>query len=89
MKIEQLSKPKKRLGKKSMLAKKRILLGGVAISVMLILMGCASKSTQSSGVESGVAVAGEPRESATQPVQMERAPAQEEVVGAAAPNRWT
>lgn len=71
MKIEQLSKPKKRLGKKSMLAKKRVLLGGVAISVMLILLGCASKSTQSSGVDSGVAVAGEPRESATQPVQPE------------------
>ena len=88
MKIEQLSKPKKRLGKKSMLAKKRILLGGVAISVMLILMGCASKSTQSSGVESGVAVAGEPRESATQPVQMESAPAQEEVVGGALPVRF-
>ena len=88
MKIEQLSKPKKRLGKKSMLAKKRILLGGVAISVMLILMGCASKSTQSSGVESGVAVAGEPRESATQPVQMERAPAQEEVVGGSLPVRF-
>src|SRR5210317_1508652 len=88
MKIEQLSKPKKRLGKKSMLAKKRILLGGVAISVLLILMGCASKSTQSSGVESGAAVAGEPRESATQPVQMKKAPAQEEVVGGSLPVRF-
>ena len=87
MKIELLSKPKKRLGKKSMLAKKRIILGGVAVSVMLILMGCASKSTQSSGVESGssgLAVAGEPRESATQPVHQEitPAPAAEEVSGA-------
>jgi MSHA type pilus biogenesis protein MshL len=72
MEIEQLSKPKKILGKKSMLAKKRVLLGGVAISAMLILLGCASKSTQSSGVDSSetsMAVAGEPRESATQPVQ--------------------
>jgi MSHA type pilus biogenesis protein MshL len=73
MKIEQLSKPNKRLGKKSMLTKKRVLLTGVAVSGMLILLGCASQSTQSSGMEptaaSGTAVAGEPRESAIQPVQ--------------------
>ena len=37
MKIGQLSKPKKMLGKKSMLAKKRILLGGIALSALLIL----------------------------------------------------
>ena len=57
-----------------MLAKKRVLLAGVAVSAMLILLGCASKSTQSSGMESSatsMAVAGEPRESATQPVQPE------------------
>ncbi len=80
MKIGQLSKPKKMLGKKSMLAKKRILLGGVALSALLILFGCASKSTQqSSAMEtsatSGAAVAGEPRESATQPVHSEVTPA--------------
>jgi general secretion pathway protein D/MSHA biogenesis protein MshL len=80
MKIEQLSKPKKMLGKKSMLAKKRILLGGVALSALLILFGCATKSTQQSSelgdsAASGVAVAGEPRESATQPVQPEVTPA--------------
>ena len=73
MKIEQLSQPKNMLGKKSMLAKKRVLLTGVAVSAMLILLGCASQSTQSSGMEptaaSGTAVAGEPRESAIQPVQ--------------------
>ena len=76
MKIEQLSQPKIMLGKKSMLAKKRVLLTGVAVSAMLILLGCASQSTQSSGMEepsaaSGTAVAGEPRESAIQPVQPE------------------
>jgi len=63
MKIEQLSQPKKILGKRSMLAKKRVLLAGVAVSAMLILLGCASQSTQSSGMESsatsGEAVAGE------------------------------
>jgi len=83
MKREQLSKPEKMSGKKSMLAKKRLLLGGVAVSAMLILLGCASKATQTSGMEStetqtaemestatsSMAVAGEPRESATQPVQ--------------------
>jgi general secretion pathway protein D/MSHA biogenesis protein MshL len=83
MKREQLSKPEKMSGKKSMLAKKRLLLGGVAVSAMLILLGCASKATQTSGLESSeiqtsemestatssMAVAGEPRESATQPVQ--------------------
>ena len=80
MRIEQLSKPKKMLGKKSMLAKKRILLSGVALSALLILFGCATKSTQQSSelgdsATSGVAVAGEPRESATQPVQPEVTPA--------------
>ena len=78
MEIEQLSKPKKMLGKKSMLAKKRVILGGVALSAMLILLGCASKSTQSSGMDSSattsMAVAGEPRESAIQPVQPEITP---------------
>jgi len=79
MKIGQLSKPKKMLGKKSMLAKKRILLGGVALSALLILFGCASKSTQQppvmeSSAPSGSSVAGEPREVATQPVQLEVAP---------------
>jgi len=73
MKREQLSKPEIMSGKKSMLAKKRVLLGGVAISAMLILLGCASKATQTSGTEasatSTMAVAGEPRESATQPVK--------------------
>lgn len=75
MKIEQLSQPKIMLGKKSMLAKKRVLLAGVAVSALLILQGCASQSTQSSGMEpsaaSGTTVAGEPRESAIQPVQPE------------------
>jgi MSHA type pilus biogenesis protein MshL len=79
MKIEQLSIPKKRLGKKSMLAKKRVLLAGVAVSAMLILSGCAYNSTQSSGMESSATsdtavaaeVTGEPRESAIQPVQTE------------------
>jgi len=80
MKMGQLSKPKKMLGKKSMLAKKSIILGGVALSALLILCGCATKSTQqSSEMEtsevSGAAVAGEPRESATQPVQPEVSPA--------------
>ncbi|MFC1845265.1 type II and III secretion system protein [Thermodesulfobacteriota bacterium] len=98
MKIEQLSMPKKRLGKKSMLAKKRVLLAGVAVSAMLILSGCASKSTQSSGMEptatSGTAVAaevaGEPRESAIQPVQPEIAsPAvAEEEIGGSLPVRF-
>jgi general secretion pathway protein D/MSHA biogenesis protein MshL len=79
MKIEQLSQPKIMLGKKSMLAKKRVLLTGVAVSAMLILLGCASQSTQSSGMEPSAAsgtsvaveVAGEPRESAIQPVHPE------------------
>ena len=94
MKIEQLSKPKKRLGKKSMLAKKRVLLGGIAVSAMLFLLGCATPSTQSSGMEfsatSGMEVAGEPRESATQPVQPEIAsPAVvEEGAGRALPVRF-
>jgi len=94
MKIEQLSKPNKRLGKKSMLAKKRLLLGGIAVSAMLILLGCATPSTQSSGMESsatsGMEVAGEPRESATQPVQPEIAsPAVvEEGAGRALPVRF-
>ena len=67
MKIEQLSQPKKILGKRSMLAKKRVLLAGVAVSAMFILFGCASQSTQSSGMESsassGVAIAGEAQSS--------------------------
>ncbi len=93
MKIGQLAKPKKRLGKKSMLAKKRILLGGVAISALLILCGCASKSTQQSSemetASSGVAIAGEPRESTAQPVQMEAAPAvQAEEVPTSLPVRF-
>jgi len=80
MKIGQLAKPKKMLGKKSMLAKKSLLLGGVALSALLILCGCATKSTQQSSemmpsATSGAAVAGEPREGATQPVQVEAAPA--------------
>jgi general secretion pathway protein D/MSHA biogenesis protein MshL len=80
MKIGQLSKPKKMPGKKSMLAKKKILLGGVALSALLILSGCASKSTQQSTVmessaPSGTSVAGEPRETTTQPVQLEITPA--------------
>ncbi|NOQ67649.1 MAG: type II and III secretion system protein, partial [Desulfobacterales bacterium] len=97
MKIEQLSKPNKRLGKKSMLAKKRVLLGGIAVSAMLILLGCATPSkplTQSSGMESsatsGMEVAGEPRESATQPVQPEivSPAAVEEGAGRALPVRF-
>jgi MSHA type pilus biogenesis protein MshL len=103
MKREQLSKPTKMSGKKSMLAKKRLLLGGVAVSAMLILLGCASKATQSSGLESSatqtsgmessatssMAVAGEPRESATQPVQTEAASAAlEEEAGRALPVRF-
>ena len=79
MKIGQLSKPKKMLGKKSMLAKKSIILGGVALSALLILCGCASKSTQQSSdmgssATFGAAVAGEPRESATLPVQPDVTP---------------
>jgi len=103
MKREQLSKPTKMSGKKSMLAKKRLLLGGVAVSAMLILLGCASKATQSSGLESSatqtsgmessatssMAVAGEPRESATQPVQTEAASAAlEDEAGRALPVRF-
>ncbi|MBW2483874.1 MAG: type II and III secretion system protein [Deltaproteobacteria bacterium] len=85
MKIEQLSEPKIKLGKKSMHATKRKLLGGVAIVALLILQGCASQSMQQSSemqaeemspaATSGEAVAGEPRESATQPVQTEVTPA--------------
>ena len=86
MKREQLARPEKMSGKKSMIAQKRILLGGVAVSAMLILLvGCASKATQTSGMEpsaaqtsamessatSSMAVAGEPRDSATQPVPSE------------------
>lgn len=85
MKIEQLSEPKIKLGKKSMHATKRKLLGGVALVALLILQGCASQSMQQSAemqsaemspaATSGEAVAGEPRESATQPVQTEVTPA--------------
>ena len=103
MKREQLSKPTKMSGKKSMLAKKRLLLGGVAVSAMFILLGCASKATQSSGLESSaaqtaevessasgsMAVAGEPRESATQPVQSKAAAiALEEEAGRSLPVRF-
>ena len=103
MKRELLSKPTKMSGKKSMLAKKRLLLGGVAVSAMLILLGCASKATQSSGVEpsatqssevessetGSMAVAGEPRESAMQPVQSKAAAAAlEEEAGRALPVRF-
>ncbi len=94
MKIGQLSKPKKMLGKKSMLAKKRLLLGGVALSALLILSGCAAQSTQqSSTMEPSVAteapVAGEPREGATQPVRPEVSPAaQAEAKPAALPVRF-
>lgn len=95
MEIEHLSKPKKRLGKKSMLAKKRVLMGAVAVSAILILFGCASKPlTQSSGMESsatsGMAVAGEPRENSVQPVQAEIAsPAvAEEEAGRSLPVRF-
>jgi general secretion pathway protein D/MSHA biogenesis protein MshL len=61
-----------------MLAKKRILLGVCVTSLLLVLMGCASKSTQqSSDMDTPLiteeAVAGEPRESATEPVQTEAA----------------
>jgi general secretion pathway protein D/MSHA biogenesis protein MshL len=94
MKMGQLSKPKKMLGKKSMLAKKSIILGGVALSALLILCGCASKSTQQSSemettAATGAAVAGEPRESATQPVQPEVSPAvQAEEMPTALPVRF-
>jgi len=91
MKIGQLLKPKIKLGKKSMHATKRILLGGVALSALLILFGCASQSMQQSSAmstevsseassemspsaTSEAVVAGEPRESATQPVQTEVSP---------------
>jgi general secretion pathway protein D/MSHA biogenesis protein MshL len=61
-----------------MLAKKRILLGVCVTSLLLVLMGCASKSTQQSSdmgtpLVTEEAVAGEPRESATEPVQTEAA----------------
>ncbi|KPJ97230.1 MAG: hypothetical protein AMJ60_12290, partial [Desulfobacterales bacterium SG8_35] len=94
MNIGQLSKPKKMLGKKSMLAKKRILLGGVALCALLIMCGCASKSTpQSEALETPVAaepaVAGEPRESAMLPVQPEVTPdVQAEEVPTALPVRF-
>ena len=91
MKIGQLLKPKIKLGKKSMHATKRILQGGVVLSALLILFGCASQSMQQSSAMSSevsseassemspsatseAVAAGEPRESATQPVQTEVAP---------------
>lgn len=86
MTIGQLSKPKIKLGKKSMYATKRILKSGVALTALLILFGCASQSMQQSASMSsemapsattGEAVAGEPQESATQPVQTEVVPAAE------------
>jgi general secretion pathway protein D/MSHA biogenesis protein MshL len=63
-------------GKKSMLAKKRILLGGCVTALLLMLWGCASTSSQQSSEASAPlvteeAVAGEPRESATEPLQTE------------------
>ena len=94
MKIGKLTRPKIKLGKKSMLAKKKVLLGGVALCALLFLFGCASKSAQqSSGMEpaatTGEAVAGEPRDNATQPVQTEAAPAAEAAeVPAALPVRF-
>jgi general secretion pathway protein D/MSHA biogenesis protein MshL len=100
MKKDQLIKPNKMLGKKSMLAKKGLLLGGVAVCAMFILTGCAtpsktqmSGSAQSSEMESAAssaAVSGEPRESAIQPVQPEIAPsaADEDAVGRALPVRF-
>ena len=60
-----------------MLAKKRILLGVCVTTLLLMLMGCASTSTQQSSDMSSTpliteeAVAGEPRESTTEPVQTE------------------
>ena len=65
-------------GKKSMLAKKRILLGVCVTTLLLMLTGCASTSTQQSADKSGPliteeAVAGEPRENATEPVPTETA----------------
>jgi MSHA type pilus biogenesis protein MshL len=86
MTIGQLSKPKIQLGKKSMHATKRILKGGVALTALLILFGCASQSMQQSSAMSSEmspsvtteeAVAGEPRENATQPVQTEVGPVAE------------
>jgi len=100
MKIGQLSEPKKLPGKKSMLAKKRIMLGGVALCASLILFGCAAQSMQQpsamessaasmeSSVASDAAVAGEPRESATQPVQVESATGQAEEMPTALPVRF-
>jgi len=98
MKMGQLLKPKIKLGNKSMHATKRIVLGGVALGVLLILSGCASHSGQQSSAMStemapaattGEAVAGEPREKATQPVQTEAAAAvQTEEVPAALPVRF-
>lgn len=78
MKIEQLLKPNKMSGKKSMLATRRVLLAGVAASAMFILLGCVAQSTQtSSGMEpsatatSSTAIAGEPQENTIQPVEQE------------------
>ena len=97
MKMGQLLKPKIKLGNKSMHATKRIVLGGVALGALLILSGCASQSGQQSSTMStemapaattGEAVAGEPRENATQPVQTEAAAVQTEEVPAALPVRF-
>jgi general secretion pathway protein D/MSHA biogenesis protein MshL len=99
----QLVKPKKMSGKKSMLAKKRILLAGIVVSALLLLSGCASTATQQqSAMEPslvpelaasetmGDAVAGAPREGATnQPVQQEGASVTEaEAVPTALPVRF-
>lgn len=61
-----------------MLAKKRILTGLCVTTLLLMLMGCASTSTQQSADTSSpliteAAIAGEPRESASEPVQTEAA----------------
>ncbi len=76
-----------------MLAKKRILLGVCVTTLLLMLTGCASTSTQQSADTSGSliteeAVAGEPRESATEPVQTEAAAAPAPVMERALPVRF-
>jgi hypothetical protein len=87
----QLVKPKKMSGKKSMLAKKRIVLGGIVVGALLFLSGCATTATQQqSAMEpslvpelaafetTGDSATGAPREGATnQPVQQGGAPVME------------
>jgi general secretion pathway protein D/MSHA biogenesis protein MshL len=99
----QLVKPKKMSGKKSMLAKKRILLGGIVVSALLFLSGCATTATQQqSAMEpslvpelaasetTGDSATGAPREGATnQPVQQGGAPVMEaDAVPTALPVRF-